>query len=218
MACGGRARTAGRGAPTTESVGSLSSESSSAAEAAAATALCAVGSSFAGVFAPPRGDVLLAWMVTQPLCACAWTTATMRTLCTDLPPPGQPGPRHVDTTPESLACVCRDPSRDRAKRWGGVLPSPVVNNLRVPTPLASHTTVVQRLPVQSLPTFRGDGRPLHQRHAVSLACTHRMPNHVSVRCALHQQRLGTAHVPLERGAHLLAFAYPLSERKSDAVV
>ena len=173
---------------------------------------------FAGVFAPPRGDLLLTWMVTHPLCACAWTTATMRTLSTDLPSPGQPGPRHVDTTPESLACVCRDPSRDRAICWGGVLPSPVVDNLRVPAPLASHTTVAHRLRVQSLPTFRGDGRPLHQRHAVSLACPHRMPDYVSVRCALHQQRLGTAQVPLERRAYLLAFSSPLSERKSDAVV
>jgi len=218
MACGGRARTAGRGTAITESVGSLSSESSGAMEAATATALCAVGSSFASVFAPPRGDLLLTWMVTQPLCACAWTTATMRTLSTDLPSPGQPGPRHVDTTPGSLACVCRDPSRDRAIRWGGVLPSPVANRLRAPAPLVSHTTGAQRLRVQSPPTFLGDRRPLHQRHTVSLAWTHRMPDHVSVRCALHQQRLGTASVPLERRAYLLAFASPLSERKSDAVV
>jgi hypothetical protein len=218
MACGGRARTAGRGTAITESVGSLSSESSGAMEAATAKALCAVGSSFAGVFAPPRGDLLLTWMVTQPLCACAWTTATMRTLFTDLPSPGQPGPRHVDTTPGSLACVCRDPSRDRAIRWGGVLPSPVVDNLRAPAPLASRTTVAQRLRVQSPPTLPGDGRPLHQRPAVSLAWTHRMPDHVPMCCALHQQRLGTAHVPLERGARLLVFSSPLSERKSDAVV
>ena len=217
MACGGRARTAGRGAPITESVGSLSSESAGAVAAAAATALCAVGSSFAGVLTPPRGDVLLAWMVMRPLCACAWITATMHTLSTDLPSPGQ-RPRNVGTTPGALACVCRGTSRDRAVRWGGVLPSPVVNNLRDPASLASHTTVAQRLRVQSPLTFRGDGRPLHQSNAVSLACTHRMPDYMSVRCALHQQRLGTAQVPLERRAYLLAFSYPLSERKSDAVV
>ncbi len=218
MACGGSARTAGSGAPITESVGSLSAESSSAVEAATATALCTVGSSFAGMFAPPRGDVLLAWMVMPPLCACAWTTATMPTFSTDPPSPGQHGLRNVDTTPGSLACVCRGLSRDRAVPWGDVLPSPVANRLRAPAPLVSHTTGAQRLRVQSPPTFLGDRRPLHQRHTVSLAWTHRMPDHVSVRCALHQQRLGTASVPLERRAYLLAFAYPLSERKSDAVV
>src|SRR5438128_5852796 len=66
MACRGRARPAARGTAITESVGSLSAESSGAMEAAAATALCAVGSAFAGVLAPPRGDVLLAWMVINP--------------------------------------------------------------------------------------------------------------------------------------------------------
>lgn len=141
----------------------------------------------------------------------------MRTLSTDLPSPGQHRPRNVDNTPGALACVCRGTSQDRTVRWGG-LPSPVVNSLQAPALLASHTTVAQRLWVQSLPTLPGDGRPLHQRYAVSLACTGRMPDHVPVRWTLHQQRLGTAHGPIERGAHLLAFSYPLCERKSDAVV
>jgi hypothetical protein len=218
MACGGRVRAARRGVPITKSVGSLSSESSGAVAAATATALCTVVSSFAGVFTPPRGDVLLAWMVMQPLCACAWTTATMRTFSTDLPSPGQPGPRQVDLTPGSFACVCYGTSRNRAIRWGGVLPSPVVNSLRVPAALACHITVAQRLRVQPPPTFPYDGCPLHQRHAVALDCTHRMPDYVSVCCALHQQRLSTAQVPLEQRAYLLAFSYPLSERKSDAAV
>jgi hypothetical protein len=154
----------------------------------------------------------------QPLCVCAWTTATMRILSTDLPSPEQPGPRNIDTIPGSLACVCSSRSRDRAIRLGDVLPLPVVNSLRVPAALACHITVAQRLQVQSPPTFLDDGRPLHQRHAVALACTHRMPDYVSVCCALHQQRLSTAPVPLEQRAYLLAFSYPLSERKSDAVV
>ena len=55
--------------------------------AAAATAPGAVGSSVAGGFAHPRGDVLPAWMVSA-MSACAWTMATMRTVSTDIPSPG----------------------------------------------------------------------------------------------------------------------------------
>src|SRR5438093_5952436 len=183
MACGGRARTAGRGTAITESVGSLSSESSGAMEAATATALCAVESSFAGVFAPPRGDLLLAWMVMQPLCAYAWTTATMRTLSTDPLPPGSMD-RGILTQPLGPSRVSAVAHHGTEPYAGGVLPSPVVNSLRASAPLASRTTVAQRLRVQSPPTLPGDGRPLHQRHAVSLAWTHRMPGHVPMCLAL----------------------------------
>jgi hypothetical protein len=164
-----------------------------------------------------QSDVLPTWMVRRSLCACVWTTATMRTFSTDLPAPDQSGPRHTDTIPGPLVCVCRGISWDRAVRWGG-LPLPVVHSLREPVSLASYTTVAQRLRVQSLPTLPDDGRPLRQRHAVSLAWIQRLPDHVSMRCALPQQRWGTAQVPLEQGVHLLASASPLSERKSDAVV
>ena len=141
----------------------------------------------------------------------------MRTFSTGLPAPEQSGLRHTDTIPGPRVCVCRGVSWDRAVCWGG-LPLSVVHSLRDPVSLASSTTVAQRLRAQALPTFPDDGRPLRQRHAVSLAWTHRMPGHVSMRCALPQQRWGTAHVPFERGVHLLAFSSPPSERKSDAVV
>src|SRR5215510_8701760 len=162
---------------------------------------------------PPltQSDVLPTWMVRQSLCSCAWTTATMRTCSTDLPAPEQSGPKHTDTIPGPLVCVCHGVSWDRAVRWGGI-PLSVVHSLLGPVSLASYTTVPQRLRVQSLPTLADDGRPLPQRHAVSLAWTHRMLDHVSMRCALPQQRRGTAHVPFERGVHLLAFSSPPSER------
>ena len=163
-------------------------------------------------------DVLPTWMVRRSLCACAWTTATMRTVSTDLPAPEQSGLRHTDTIPGPRVCVCRGVSWDRAVRWVVGLPLPVANSLGDPVSLASYTTVAQRLRGQALPTLPDDGRPLRQRHAVSLAWTHCMPDHVSMRCALPQQRWGTAQVPLEWGVHLLAFSSPLSERKSDAVV
>jgi hypothetical protein len=168
---------------------------------------------------PPlmQSDVLPTWMVRRSLCACAWTTATMRTFSTDLPALEQSGPRHTDTIPGPLVCVCRGVSWDRAVCWVG-LPLPVVNSLRVLVSLASYPTVAPRLRVQALPTLPDAGRPLRPRHAVSLAWPHCMPDHMSIRCALPQQRWGTAQVPLERGVHLLAFASPLSERKSDAVV
>jgi hypothetical protein len=168
---------------------------------------------------PPlmQSDVLPTWMVRRSLCACAWTTATMCTFSTTLPAPEQSGPRHTDIIPGPLVCVCHGVSWDRAVCWGG-LPWPVVNSLRDPVSLASYTTVAQRPRVQALPTLPDDGRPLRQRHAVSLAWTHCMPDHVSMRYALPQQRWDTAQVPLEWGVHLLAFSSPLSERKSDAVV
>ena len=162
---------------------------------------------------PPlmQSDVLPTWMVRRSLCACAWTTATMRTFSTDLPAPEQSGPRHADPTPEPLVYVCRGVSWGRAVRRVVGLPLPVDNSLREPVSLASYTTVAQRLRGQELPTLPDDGRPLRQRHAVSLAWTHRMPDHVSMRWC-------TAQGPFERGVHLLAFSAPPSERMSDAVV